>query len=557
MASHKFYTIFFALLSVTFLSAFNAADTPSSTIKNDDTITLDDGAIFHKSKCWFEFSNQDIECGWLDTAPVNGATTSDFQLPVVVFRYTGEDRKDDPVIYIAGGPGAGAWLNDELIQTFWQSEWESKYSKLKRDLVLFDQRGSGLSQPAIQCPQYEEHVTDLLLNHYSPTTNADLYREATLACHQYLVQEGIALNQLATRYSANDVVDIMTALGYPTWNIQSVSYGTRLGIEIQRRYPEKVRTLLLDSVYPPTAHLFQNWPTLLGDSLKRIFQHCETDSSCATSATEYQKRFWVLMDRLKKKPLRFAIHNTNTKLNHIMLSDQTLLAILFHTEYRTNILSYLNDAIFELEANRTQAIQPFVENYVVNLFDESFSDAVYWAVECHDNPDIDTEKYAHDSAQYAKLGPYLLKDDNICAIWNQGYTYTPLNAVKQANTPVLIFSGEDDPITPSDWAVDSAAEFDSHVYLFSFFGVSHSVLDNKFCATKLYNDFVNEPSKRPRANCRVGDTAPFFDNATLAKDDSDNNELENDDMLKRDVQEENTENEVIIAVDSNEKRLPH
>jgi len=284
VASSKIFSLFFFIFSVLFLTAFNAVDTPASSVTKADAVVLDDGAKFHKSKCWFAFSKDNIECGWLDTAPANSSTKSEFQLPVVVFRYEGPDKKDDPVVYLAGGPGAGAWLDAELIQSFWQNEWDSKLSKLKRDLVLFDQRGSGLSQPVIHCPQYEEHITRLLLSHNTPTVNSELYRDATLACKSYLENLGIPINQLATHHSANDVVDIMTALGYETWNIQSVSYGTRLGIETQRRYPKKVRTLLLDSVYPPTAHLFQDWPKLLNASLNRMFKHCETDNSCSVSA---------------------------------------------------------------------------------------------------------------------------------------------------------------------------------------------------------------------------------------------------------------------------------
>ena len=257
------------------------------------------------------------------------------------------------------------------------------------------------------------------------------------------------------------------------------------------------------------------------------------------------------MDRLKKEPLAFDIYSPESKLDHILLDDQILLAVLFHAEYRTDILSYLNDAIFELENHKTEAIQPFVEDYVSNLFDGSFSDAVYWAVECHDNPDVDLDRYAMDGAQYNKLSPYLLKDDNICKIWNQDYAYIPLNSEKQVNTPVLIFSGEDDPITPSDWAIDSAAEFDNKAFLFSFYGISHSVLDNKYCATELYSNFVNNPSKRPRANCRVGD----IDRNAIEESDTDI--ADDDSSQEEDIADSTTETEVVVSAEVEEKRLPN
>ncbi len=523
----------------------------------EDFITLDNGAKFQKSECWFPLPNKHVECGWFYTAPVAGSKQSDFQLPVVIFRYKGSNKKDDPIVYLAGGPGASAWLTPELIQTFWENQWEEHLSKLNRDLVLFDQRGSGLSLPKIECPYYKEHAAHLLLDPNEPEDDAKRYHEVAVKCVADLKKSGIAINQLATRFSANDVVDIMQALGYEHWNIQSVSYGTRLGIEVQRRFPDKVRTLMLDSVYPPSAHLFEDWPMLLNSSLERIFKFCEIDSACAASADQFQERFWKLMAKLRKSPLRIDINNPKAGIDHIMLNDVSLLAVLFQSEYRTNILPYLTEAIFELENNNTQGIQAFVEDYVSNQFDSLSNDAVYWAVECHDNPAIDKEKYENYKRMHPRLTYYLAEDSNVCEVWNQGYQYIPLmpavgNKKEQAkHTPVLIFSGEDDPITPSDWAIDSAASFGNNAYLFSFYGVSHSVLDNKACAPELYNGFVNNPQKRPRANCRIdNEISPMKNDTAIALDEP-----------EEEFDEDNGENDVEIATvntaDPSEKRLPN
>lgn len=542
-----------------FLTGFNAVDTPITTAdKNSDIISVKSGATFRTSECWFKKNSDNIDCGWLHTAPTKGSKKSDFQLPVVVFRYKGANKNSDPIIYLSGGPGAGAFLDEELIQSFWKNIWDNDLSSLKRDLVLFDQRGSGLSKPKIDCPQYREHAIHLLTNPGTPVENAQTYREATLNCRQTLEDEGLPINQLATHHSAHDVADIMEALNYKEWNIQGVSYGTRLGIEIQRHYPKKVRTLMLDSAYPPSAHLFQDWPVLLNASLERIFQNCEVDSSCTATVKEFRERFWGLMERLKNEPIVFTIQDPKSKLSHMKLNDETLLAVLFHAEYRSEILPYLADALFELEQYNHNAFQDYIEDYVVNLFNGSSSDAVYWAVECHDNPTIDPNKYKNDNTQHERLSHYLPEDNDVCAIWNQGYNYVALNDKKYTETPVLIFSGEDDPITPSDWAVDSAAAFDNNAYLFSFYGISHSVMDNMPCASKLYGSFVNNPSKRPRANCRIDNEKT--NEETIAEEASDEDvevveQIEEDTSLSDsgDVEQDTT----IATADAGEKRLPH
>ena len=45
----------------------------------------------------------------------------------------------------------------------------------------------------------------------------------------------------------------MGALGPAQWNLYGVSYGSRVTMEVMRRYPEKIRSVVLDSVYPPSV----------------------------------------------------------------------------------------------------------------------------------------------------------------------------------------------------------------------------------------------------------------------------------------------------------------
>ena len=552
VANHRLFSIISILLLVFFLTGFNSADTPVSGGLAKSVITLDDGAKLQKTKCWFELPKQNnqnnIECAWLSTAPAAGSTKSAFKLPIVIFHYTGDNRKSDPIIYLAGGPGSGAWLDDELIHTFWLNQWNEHLAELKRDLILFDQRGSGLSLPKIECPEYKEHAKKLLVNPEPPKKTAEQYYHIAESCVQQLKSKGIAIEQLSTYYSAIDVNDIMQALNYDKWNIQSVSYGTRLGIEVQRRYPDKVRTMLLDSVYPPSAHLFEDWPILLNASLERIFRYCEIDPACSISHDDFYKRFWRLMDRLHVDPLAIEVSDPKLGVDHIILNDETLLAVLFQAEYRTNIISYLTEALFELERNDTHGIQPFVDDYIATQFDESSNDAVYWAVECHDNMPFDNNRFLAYKKKFPRLAYYLEEDHNVCKIWNRDYQHValmPPNTDQESTTPVLIFSGEDDPITPSSWAIDSASSFGNNTYLFSFYGVSHSVLDNKNCAPILYNHFVNSPFKRPRADCRIDDEENNIE-PQIAKESS-----------VEEQEEEHSDSDEFIAVNNNTKRLPN
>lgn len=491
------------------------------TITNEK-LSLANGARFEPAPCWFDVSNEkkslnpDVNCGWFHTAPPMGSDKSAFQLPVVIFKYQKEDRQDDPLVYLAGGPGAGAWLDSHNINKFWLP-WYKKNMALQRDLILFDQRGSGLSEPQLICPEFHDASRQIFTDPGTPIENAQLHREAAQACHSRLQASGIPINQLGTPHSADDIAQLLTVLGYKHWNLYGVSYGTRLAIEVQTRYPEKVRSLVLDSVYSPSAHLFREWPKLYRDSIERIFEYCERTRECSISSDLLRNRLRQLLTRLRHRPVVVPVDpSLGIGLDNVVVNDETFLAILFNSEYTSGNLATLPMLIDDTYSDDVELLQVFVDEYVLRQFEVSFNDAAFWAVECQDNPQIDPFPIEHNP-DYSILKYYLPTAYNVCDIWRDNNQRKALASKKKAkNLPVLIFSGEDDPITPIDWAISTAAFYDNKPYLFSFSGVSHSVMDNKPCTEDLFVHFVQEPEVRPQADCQMN----IDDDDTLHSDHS-------------------------------------
>jgi pimeloyl-ACP methyl ester carboxylesterase len=77
--------------------------------------------------------------------------------------------------------------------------------------------------------------------------------EAMLRCRDRLIQEGIDLSAYNSAASAADVNDLRIALGYDQVNLYGVSYGSRLALTVMRDYPGILRSVILDSTYPPEA----------------------------------------------------------------------------------------------------------------------------------------------------------------------------------------------------------------------------------------------------------------------------------------------------------------
>lgn len=522
MNTQNWWLLPVALLSFVSILGLKSTDADKHASLSEKVIianTLNTEGFFESAPCWFEqekpsnkHPTHEIECGWYHTASTAESSESSFRLPVVIFHYKRGERRPDPLVYLAGGPGSGAWLDEQNI-TFWM-KWYEKNLNIKRDLILFDQRGSGMSKPSIRCDEFQNATKQILLSPLTPEQNAETYRQASVQCRDRLVQQGLPFNQLGTPQSAQDLAGLLTTLGYKTWNLYGVSYGTRLAIEVQARYPQHVRSLILDSVYSPDVQLFSEWPKLYKASIDRIFNYCKTSRDCGISSDQLKVQFWQVLERLKHAPVTVKLDpQKTTDLQYVTINDETLLSILFDLEYMSGILSDLPMLISSIYEDDHELLKHYVNQYVSNQFEPSFNDVSFWSVECHDNPKQPVFNL-NESEDYTNIKYYLPPSYNLCDVWRNDSNAQPLLSFRSKDSenkkaehgelPVLIFSGEDDPITPTDWAINTASYYNNQAYLFSFSGISHSVMDNKPCTTELFFEFLSRPELRPSADCRLG-----------------------------------------------------
>jgi pimeloyl-ACP methyl ester carboxylesterase len=112
----------------------------------------------------------------------------------------------------------------------------------QRDLVLFDQRGTGYSQPRLDCPERSAVTPALLDGSLSAEQAQGAIVEAFRRCRERLLAQGIDLSAYNSAASAADLNDLRLALGYEKLNLYAVSYGTRLALTLMRDYPQAVRS---------------------------------------------------------------------------------------------------------------------------------------------------------------------------------------------------------------------------------------------------------------------------------------------------------------------------
>ena len=120
--------------------------------------------MFEEAPCPFELPSdqvegETVECGYL-TVPEDRSDpeSREIRLAIAIFRHPDGNPQPDPIIYLEGGP-AGSPL--EIRVPNFTASFGSMFAA-NRDIIVFDQRGVGYSQPALDCPDFTPRYLDLL-----------------------------------------------------------------------------------------------------------------------------------------------------------------------------------------------------------------------------------------------------------------------------------------------------------------------------------------------------------------------------------------------------------
>ena len=138
---------------------------------------------------------------------------------------------NEAIIALAGGPGQAALPLAGFLAKALSPGLHT------RDLVMFDQRGTGESGP-LSCP-----ALDSAGGAVGISSVGKLFERCAL-------QLGPARGQYTTQTSVEDIEAVRVAMGYEKLVLYGVSYGTKVALEYAARYPQNVSQLIMDSVEP-------------------------------------------------------------------------------------------------------------------------------------------------------------------------------------------------------------------------------------------------------------------------------------------------------------------
>jgi pimeloyl-ACP methyl ester carboxylesterase len=418
--------------------------------------------------------SNDFACGHL-TVPLDptGATPGTITLALRRHRAPVGEAKT-AIIALAGGPGQPALPFAEQF-----AEVLGPIAAT-RDLIVFDQRGIGLSEP-LSCHAYER---------------PNSYRSLGALIQACGSQLGPNRAFYTTADSVADIEAIRVAGGYEKLVLYGTSYGTKVAEQYAQDYPEHVEALVLDSVVPPNGPEPLDRPTL--EAVPRVLRQICTAHACAHVTRNPVADLTKVLRRIRRAPLRARVVDPDGHGHRTTISADELLAVLLAGDFSPLLRAEFVTSVRSAAEGDTAPLARLLSDVAHSEGEgegEDFDNPLYYATSCEEelfpwNRAASPAQRMAAAMAAAKalparaLAPFSaanaidLSDVPACAYWP--YT-TPAPSVDSAplpNVPTLILSGADDLRTPTANAREVAAQIpDSHLLVVPYAG--HSVLSDE------------------------------------------------------------------------------
>lgn len=426
-------------------------------------------------------------------------------LPVAVFKSDSPTPAPDPIVYLSGGPGENALKTVELnFNTIFAPYLAT------RDLIMFDQRGTGSSNPALNCPEIKEFLFENLTADTDLQTFMDQSLDSYRRCYDRLSAEGVNFAVYNSAQNAADVAMLRVALGYEEWNLLGASYGTRLAQTILRDNDAGVRSVVLDSVYPLEVNLQTDTPANLKRAMDLFFAMCAADETCSTEYPDLETVFWDLVAEYNETPFLLTTADIFTgERREVLTYGDSLIRELFRALYQPEMIELLPRLIFNLRNGDTDLLAR-ISSRSLSLID-FVSTGMQISVQCREEIYFtDPDEEAAAVAEFEEFGTTFISSSmtgllglDICEFWQTGTPDAKENEPVTSDIPTLIVHGELDPITPPFWGRQVAERFDK-AFFFEYPAQAHGPGLISACARRMVLEFIDNPQEEPDRSCMAG-----------------------------------------------------
>jgi pimeloyl-ACP methyl ester carboxylesterase len=354
-----------------------------------------------------------------------------------------------PLVHLQGGPG-DASIPKEFDEHSIQ-QWLPYLDVV--DVILFDQRGTGASDPASEWTWQLDRIPDDFF--LSEAAALDHRKAIDSAARQHFDSLGIPLTGFSTIESAADVNDLRRALGLKKISLFGHSYGTHLGLAVLREYEQFVERAILIGVEGPdhTAKL----PLTLDRQLERISALYSLQQYPVRTKDSLARRLMKLQERLATSPLRIQITLPGGRPREFDVGPFGLSLALMLRIGRVDGIVEIPRLLAEVGRGDVSLLQEILQRYSFLLYYTSamalITDAVSGASIAR-REEIEIQK---EQSIFGDVGNILYR--NALTTWRAQELPPSFRSSVHSQVPTLFIAGDLDWNTPAWQAVEVMAGF--------------------------------------------------------------------------------------------------
>ena len=415
-----------------------------------------------------------------------------------------DGKRDDPVIYLTGGPGAPV--------TAYVKRFKDHTLLDHRDLYILEQRGIGASDNfceffSLRNPQntnvgtYEE--------------NLEAARKAKQDCAINAAAAGVDLAGYNTIENARDVKALRRALGFEQWNVWGISYGSILGQAYLKEDPEGILAAVIDAVMPlDILESDQYWRIIdwYERDLQKLQEICQRQPDCAKAYPDIPGRIREAMQSVIDNPIVVEVKDTEVFPSGEVRIFHDIAGLLpFVLLYEQDNYPGLPGMIYAWADMVERRDEDVFRTLAEGVSDEggmfTSSAGMRMAILCNDG-DVQAQGKAsnRDYEEYPILGKLFghpdnaQRDNKLCI--DLGMPMRPKEQYSPTVTDIhtLIIEGDMDPITPPPNAKAILPGFKNGTYV-EFPYAGHGPSRSVKCAGHLMNKFYDNPAAEPDLSC--------------------------------------------------------
>ena len=439
--------------------------------------------------CRIKGVENEVKCGTLEVIerreaanPSALATTAPGRkigINIVVLPATARVKEPDPIFLFAGGPGqAAASLAPQAMLLLGGLNG-------KRDIVLIDQRGTGKSNGLI-CKMPD--ISSPAIAGLNKAARDAKLKQMAIECRDVLAISA-DLTQYTTTFAMADYDEVRQALGYEKINLWGASYGTRSAMEYLRRYPEHVRSVVIDGVAPPSMALPIDFARDAGAAYEKVLAACEQETSCHKNFPMLRKQIIAALAGLAKAPRKTMLADPLTGFtSEVEVTRDLLLIAIFSALYVPEMAAELPAALNKAVAG-DYAMLMALSSMMGDMADDQVAFGMRLSVMCaEDVPRLSPALVAAEANRTPFGRLFIDEFAKACDFWPKGKMAPDFDQPVKSDKPVLILSGGLDPVTPAVHGEEVKKSLTNAVHFIApnaGHGVAH-----KGCAPKIVKKFI-------------------------------------------------------------------